>query len=143
MPPKPREKTLLGPDLGPEFSAHGSKTAIRHRNINKDVHISVSQSIIPNINTTEGMHMGQNREIRTKTVELLGGKCVKCPETRACVLDVHHKKHNGSSQRKDMSPFGMKKFILNAIEQGSGDYELLCANCHREHHFLNPTPSST
>ena len=140
---EPKEKTLLGPNLGSGFSAHGSKIPATQRKFNKDVHVSVSQSVIPDINTFEGMHVGRNKEIRAKTVELLGGKCSKCPENRMCVLDIHHKRYNGGSHRKDMSVSGPRRFVLNAIEQGSNDYELLCANCHREHHFLNHTPSST
>lgn len=73
-------------------------------------------------------------ELKLRCVEYLGGKCQRC-EYHKCFdsLDFHH-----------IVP-GTKKFAISGnhclswdnIREELDKCELLCANCHREHHSLN------
>ena len=67
---------------------------------------------------------------KIKAIKLLGGKCIKCGESRYYVLDFHHKdgtiKHNTVNRLKTGRWSILKNEILKC--------ELLCANCHGEMH---------
>lgn len=76
----------------------------------------------------------QRRRQRKKVlVDLLGGKCVKCGYDKCLyALDIHHK-----IPKNKRSPNWEREYnkILKKIKAGSKDYQLLCANCHREKTF--------
>jgi len=67
---------------------------------------------------------------KIRAVNLLGGKCVKCGESDVFVLDFHHR------GQKDIGVAvlinGQKRWP--EIEAEVLKCELLCANCHTEHH---------
>ena len=58
--------------------------------------------------------------------------CVKCGETRTYVLDFHHKDKN----KKEFTIGKFKKGALDLIQSEIDKCVVLCANCHREFHFL-------
>ena len=58
--------------------------------------------------------------------------CVKCGETRTYVLDFHHKDKN----EKDFTIGTFKKGSLELVQSEIDKCVVLCANCHREFHFL-------
>lgn len=64
--------------------------------------------------------------------ESLKEKCEKCGETRAYVLDFHHK----DKADKDFTIGQFKKGSLEVIKSEIDKCVVLCANCHREFHFL-------
>ena len=72
-------------------------------------------------------------ELKTKGVEFLGGKCKNCGYDKCIAsLDFHHinplEKDKNFLRKCDMTWDIMKEKIKNCI--------LLCANCHREYHYL-------
>lgn len=62
-------------------------------------------------------------------------KCKRCPETHPACLDFHHK--DGSTKENTVSNLvisgASKETILNEIKK----CDVLCANCHRKHHFAS------
>jgi hypothetical protein len=67
---------------------------------------------------------------KIRAVNLLGGKCKKCGESDILVLDFHHP---GSKNNKihDLLA-GSKRW--SEVETEVLKCELLCSNCHMEHH---------
>lgn len=59
-------------------------------------------------------------------------KCAKCGDTRVYVLDYHHK----DSSQKDFTIGKVKKGSLDLIQKEIDKCTVLCANCHREFHYL-------
>jgi hypothetical protein len=82
-----------------------------------------------------------NRENRHRAIQLCGGKCEVCDYDRCeAALDFHHP----DPSKKD--PFFQSLFGRSwaNIEIEISKCNLLCANCHREAHFLaviSPTAS--
>ena len=58
--------------------------------------------------------------------------CAKCGETRVYVLDFHHKDRD----EKDFTIGRLKKGSLDLIQNEIDKCAVLCANCHREFHYL-------
>ncbi len=67
-------------------------------------------------------------------VKKLGGCCKKCGENRIYVLDFHHK--NPNEKEGELSDFS-KGYNLEKFFNELSKCDLLCANCHREFHYLN------
>jgi hypothetical protein len=68
---------------------------------------------------------------------MLGGKCVRCSYDR-CIwaLEFHHPDPNSKTDdflKKTRGGIIAWERFWNAVK----DCELICANCHREEHFLN------
>lgn len=60
-------------------------------------------------------------------------QCAKCGETRVYVLDYHHK----NPAEKEFTVGKLKKGSLETIQNEINKCIVLCANCHREFHYLN------
>lgn len=58
--------------------------------------------------------------------------CAKCGDTRVYVLDFHHKDRD----EKDFTIGKIKKGSLDLIQNEIDKCAVLCANCHREFHYL-------
>ena len=58
--------------------------------------------------------------------------CIKCGEERPYVLDFHHKDKN----EKEFTIGKMKKGSLELLKNEIKKCVVLCANCHREFHYL-------
>ena len=58
--------------------------------------------------------------------------CAKCGDTRVYVLDFHHKDRD----EKDFTIGRLKKGSLDLIQNEIDKCAVLCANCHREFHYL-------
>ena len=62
--------------------------------------------------------------------------CVKCGESRFYVLDFHHRDRNEKiNDITSLIKGGSQETLLAEIDK----CDLLCANCHREFHFLERT----
>lgn len=59
--------------------------------------------------------------------------CEKCGDTRCYILDFHHKDPN----EKDFTIGAFKRGDLDKIQKEIDKCVVLCANCHREFHYLN------
>ncbi len=58
--------------------------------------------------------------------------CAKCGDTRPYVLDFHHK----DKDDKDFTIGKMKKGAYETLQKEIDKCVVLCANCHREFHYL-------
>ena len=59
-------------------------------------------------------------------------QCIKCGETRSYVLDFHHK----NETEKSFTIGAMKRGNKDIIQKELDKCVVLCANCHRELHYL-------
>lgn len=66
---------------------------------------------------------------RCKAIEHLGGKCLGCGFDDFRALQIDHINGGGNQERKQLScgPTGYYKLV---IEDTTGKYQLLCANCN-------------
>ena len=67
-------------------------------------------------------------------IEKLGGKCLKCGENKFYLLDFHHR--NPEEKEGELSDFS-KGYNLDKFFEELQKCDLLCANCHREYHYLH------
>ena len=75
----------------------------------------------------------RRKKIKVMAIEYLGGKCERCGYND-CVaaFDFHHK----DPSKKDFSiSSGGRTRSWEKIKKELDKCELLCANCHREHHY--------
>ena len=66
-------------------------------------------------------------------IELLGGCCKFCKyDKNLSALEFHHRDPNGKDSQLDMRTLSNRsmEYILNEVSK----CDLLCSNCHREHH---------
>lgn len=68
--------------------------------------------------------------LKLKAIEAKGGKCVKCGHSNPFSLGFHHKRDKNYS----ISFLCSRSARWEQIEREIEKCELLCANCHREHH---------
>ena len=61
-------------------------------------------------------------------------KCAKCGETRGYVLDFHHV--NPEEKEGTIATMIARNNMYSHIEDEIKKCICLCANCHREYHFL-------
>ena len=59
-------------------------------------------------------------------------RCEKCGDTRVYVLEFHHK----DKEEKEFTIGKIKKGNLDLIQNEIDKCIVLCANCHREFHYL-------
>lgn len=74
------------------------------------------------------------RKAKELGVQQLGGKCFKCGIDKAYLLDFHHR--NPMEKDSDVSDLA-KGYDLTKFFEELKKCDLLCANCHREFHYLN------
>jgi len=81
----------------------------------------------------------RKRKLRLKKklwlIEQLGNSCQKCGYNKCEVsLDIHHT----NTKSRDI---GFEKSITDQswkyLKEHLKDFTLLCANCHREHHYIS------
>lgn len=74
------------------------------------------------------------RSLKLKAIQYLGGKCIKCNgEFLACVYDFHHR----DPKTKDYNVSQMLANSWEEVKKELNKCELLCANCHRIHHYMH------
>lgn len=80
-------------------------------------------------------HRARNEKRRVALEEALGGGC-SCGATED--LHVHHRNHDGVALRKAEGALTHAKNLLEAALRGENPYEveLLCRQCHEEHHAV-------
>lgn len=80
-------------------------------------------------------HYQYKRAVQRKLylISLRGGKCERCPyDKNISALDFHHRNPSTKDFQLDMRTLGNKSFKSIMIEFEKCD--VLCSNCHREHH---------
>ena len=77
------------------------------------------------------------KERRRKLVELAGGECVECGlkhnSKNTVVFDLHHK--DPSTKEFNLNANTFNRLAWNKILAEAAKCEILCANCHRLHHW--------
>lgn len=73
------------------------------------------------------------RKAKEKGIQELGSCCKKCGEKRIYLLDFHHR--NPQEKEGELSDFS-KGYNLDKFFEELKKCDLLCANCHREFHYL-------
>ena len=69
-------------------------------------------------------------------------KCAKCGDSRGYVLDYHH--INPEEKENNVSRMTSNNYQLNKVYEEIKKCVVLCANCHREFHYLQmKNPSYT
>lgn len=66
-------------------------------------------------------------------------KCKKCGIAKFYILDFHHR----NSEDKEFEISRMRDYSLEKIQLEIDKCDLLCANCHREFHFLQQNKNIT
>lgn len=80
--------------------------------------------------------MRGRRKIRAKIIQLLGGQCANPyglhdkPFTDIQCLQIDHVNGGGNKERSSLSVWKYYKKVLLEIQNGSKDYQCLCANCN-------------
>ena len=74
------------------------------------------------------------RKAKEIGIQKLGGKCKKCGNNKVYLLDFHHR--DPSKKEGELSDFS-KGYNLDKFFLELEKCDLLCANCHREFHYLN------
>ena len=79
-----------------------------------------------------------NEKIRKKRHEWLinykaGLECVVCGEDHSACLDFHHK----NPKEKELLIGRASAYSLDRIKLEVKKCIVLCANCHRKHHFMD------
>lgn len=72
-------------------------------------------------------------QLKKEFINSFKDECKKCGDTRTWVLDFHHK----NPSEKDFTVAKLKKSNKDVIKQEIDKCIVLCANCHREFHYLN------
>lgn len=67
-------------------------------------------------------------------VQKLGGKCRKCGTDKVYLLDFHHR---DPVEKEEALATLSKNYDFDKYFEELKKCDLLCANCHREFHYLN------
>ena len=81
--------------------------------------------------------MKQKYQEKRQTIEVLKSECscAKCGDTRGYVLDYHH--IDPTQKEEKISRMISNNYTLDKVKQEIDKCIVLCANCHREFHYLN------
>jgi len=70
-------------------------------------------------------------KLKRRVFELLGNKCARCGFDDQRALQIDHVNGGGTKERKRFRNYdAYLKFVLRQVENGSKNYQLLCANCN-------------
>jgi hypothetical protein len=67
---------------------------------------------------------------RLKTLEVLGGKCVRCGFTDVRSLQIDHVAGGGAREIGGLNSVTHNKKVIESYLKNEGKYQLLCANCN-------------
>ena len=86
--------------------------------------------------TCHSNYMKQKYQEKKDIVQTLKSttKCAKCGESRGYVLDYHH--IDPSSKDNTIARLTSNNYELDKVYQEIEKCVVLCANCHREFHYL-------
>lgn len=74
------------------------------------------------------------RRSKAVGVQKLGGKCKKCGTEKIYLLDFHHR---DPSEKEEALATISKNYDFDKFFEELEKCDILCANCHREFHYLN------
>jgi hypothetical protein len=62
-------------------------------------------------------------------------KCSRCPESHPACLDFHHR--DPAKKEYYIVQMWMRGYSMERIKAEAAKCDVLCANCHRKHHWAN------
>jgi hypothetical protein len=107
---------------------------------NKQARLSRKKYNDSHPNVTKRLRGLKRRRDRQKVIDKLGGKCVKCGFDDFRALQIDHVNGGGKRELRGMVHFSYLKKVLNDT---TGAYQLLCANCNWIKRFENNEQNST
>lgn len=73
----------------------------------------------------------KKKEYRNATIEVMGGKCVRCGFDDKRALQFDHIKGGGTRELKNIGySNGISRHVLKSFLSGEKKFQLLCANCN-------------
>jgi len=69
-------------------------------------------------------------KLKSEIFAILGCNCVNCGFSDKRALQIDHINGGGNQERKNRGAASQYRFILTKLEEGSKDYQILCANCN-------------
>lgn len=69
------------------------------------------------------------RKLRYRALDALGGECKNCGFSDYRALEIDHVHNNGKEEREKLSHPQIYRKVIKHVD--SGEYQCLCANCHR------------
>jgi hypothetical protein len=80
-----------------------------------------------------------NLKRRFEIFKDLGTKCIRCGETDWRCLQIDHVNGNGAKERHKFPTNSASYYlhILKQLEEGSKEYQILCANCNWRKRYEN------
>jgi len=72
------------------------------------------------------------RKLRKDTLEVLGGKCIKCDFQDKRALQIDHVNGNGRKDRRERGSNNMRYYrkVTESFLNKENKFQLLCANCN-------------
>jgi len=91
-----------------------------------------------NYDTNKQYYLDKNKRIKKRNTEWYKNyknnlSCEKCGESHIACLDFHHK--NEKEKLNNVSIMRATSFSIEKIKEEIGKCVVLCANCHRKHHY--------
>ena len=86
----------------------------------------------PSIRLKELQRSRNRRQFRVQIIQLLGGRCQECGFSDVRALQIDHVNGGGRQERLKHNGCSPQyyKMIYQKIQEGSLDYQVLCANCN-------------
>jgi len=70
------------------------------------------------------------RKYKMEIFAFLLNRCTKCRILDKRLLQIHHVNGGGTKERNGLDYLTYYRKILRELQNGSKEYQLLCANCH-------------
>lgn len=121
-----------------EFSFHNKALNKRHATCKQCVRLKDKESYTSNerkISIRKAAIVCQNRNREYVNDYKKKHSCNRCGDKRWYVLDFHHL----TDKKFEVSVGIFRGLSLDKLQSEIDKCELLCANCHREEHYLNKT----
>lgn len=77
--------------------------------------------------------MGRNKKFVNEYKE--NHNCVNCGDDRPYVLDFHHR--DSAEKENEIPNMVSSGYSIKKLKEEMDKCDILCANCHREYHFIN------
>lgn len=69
--------------------------------------------------------------LRERTIQILGGKCIKCGFSNIKALQIDHINGGGNKDLNRTSSSGYLHKVIRSFKNKENKYQLLCANCNQ------------
>jgi hypothetical protein len=77
------------------------------------------------------------RDLREKTIIILGGKCVICGFNNFKALQISQINENITYKGKYNEKQKFYKYVIQSVDNGNCEFQLICANCNSIKRYSN------